>query len=509
MYKPNEMEVSLSQKNTSYSYLAYSIYAILTISGLSFLFLLGFPFANHNESYLWIVLIDKISFLDSITSPLEPVQSFRPLGTATAWLTYWLTGNIYLQQLVNWLFACFSFLFLFKQTKNRILFSITALLATTGFFAGYIYLFHLHGVFYGPLQLYIAFLTSIAYTRSRLSFKALTFLFALTVIAALYHTFALLVFAGFLCGCMLQVPKAELRTQLPQLFLFLMGTLLLLYLIIAFHPAHTEGDVVQGSLTSYTTTEVNLGLSLLAFLLSAVTIYTMRISMKTRHLISAALVLASLFFIYLKLPLLLLWIAACLLKTTLARKWTAAAIIAAAAVFPVATHTGTPTYIVFVIMVCTFVATYDANQLRFPRITNSLALSGIGLLLLILGLLKSGITVPVITRSLNPLLAEQEKTHQLEMILIWKKNASAYAAYRLQFYDESRKPSTSGNAVNRSYRPPTQQRYLTRYCNVVSPTSPDSNTQPLQVTFGGKRLDGRKLLYEVKGKWSGTAYVYL
>jgi hypothetical protein len=503
------MEASFPNKSTSNPYPAHWIYVILTVAGLSFLFFLGFPFANHNESYFWIVILDKISFLESVTSPLEPVQSFRPLGTAMAWLTYRLTGNIYLQQLVNWLFACASFLVLFRYAKNKMLFSAVAFLATAGFFAGYIYLFHLHGVFYGPLQLYIAVMTGVAYSRSRFSVKELAFLCALTVVATLYHTFALLVFAGFLCGCMLQVPKAMRRAQLPQLFFFLLLSLLLLYLIISMRPAHNDGNLVQGSLTSYATTEVNRVLQFLAFLLATVTVYSLRINPATRHLMAAALVLSAAAFLYFKLPLLLLWIAACLLKTALDRQWTVAALIGATAVFPVATHTGTPTYVVFVIMVCAFVTTTNIGPLKMPRFTNGLALCGIALLLVALVLLKTGVNVPLIAKALNPILAEQEKTHQLESIMAWKKSASAYATYRLQLYDESKTPSASGNAVDRQHRPPTQQRYLTRYYDAVQPT-PSAVIRPaLQVTFGGKPLNGRQLLYEIKGKWSGSAYVYL
>src|SRR6478672_12701503 len=110
------------------------VYLALALSGLSFLFFLGFPFANHNESYWWIVILDKISFIDALTTRLEPVQSFRPLGTATAWLTYRLTGTVYLQQLLNWLLACLSFAVLFNYAKNKPFFSIITFVATAGFF---------------------------------------------------------------------------------------------------------------------------------------------------------------------------------------------------------------------------------------------------------------------------------------------------------------------------------------------------------------------------------------
>ena len=42
------------------------------------------------------------------------------------------------------------------------LFSLFALVAGGVFFAGYIWAFHLHGIFYGPLLLYVAALLRLA-----------------------------------------------------------------------------------------------------------------------------------------------------------------------------------------------------------------------------------------------------------------------------------------------------------------------------------------------------------
>lgn len=488
-----------------------SLYLILSVAGLSFLFFLGFPFHNHNESYLWIVILDKIPFIDAITTRLEPVQSFRPLGTGTAWLTYRLSGNIYLQQLFNWLFACLSFAVLFRYASNKMLFGVAAALATAGFFSGYIYLFHLHGVFYGPLQLYIALLAGLAYQRRIFTTKNLLLLFLLTSVAALYHTFALLVFAAYCAGAMLDVPKAERRSYLPKLFGLLTASLLLIYFILKQHPSSPEGDALPGTLASFTTTEINLPLHLLAAVFTLATVLTLPLALRWKQALLVLTMLLAVLFIYLRIPVLLLWILACLLKMALSRNWAVAAIIFSTAVFPAATHTGTPTYIVFVIMVCVFVTTINnAFLLHPPRLLKTGLSIALFSLLFLLVLLKAGINVPGAASGLAPVLAEQEKTQQLETILAWKKKTAAYSTYNLRFFDESSKPSASKNAVNRTNRPPTQQGYLNKYCRAELPlVTPDTTrTQPLLITFGGKQLQGRQKLFEVPGRWNGDAYVY-
>ncbi|MES1226687.1 MAG: hypothetical protein ABUT20_65035, partial [Bacteroidota bacterium] len=159
------------------------VYLLLTLSGLSFYFFMGFPFDNHNESYLWLAIFKKVSLCDTLTKNVIHIESFRPLGMANAWLSYKLSGNIYLQQILNWLFVLSSFTLLFTVVKNKILFSFLSFIVCGCFFAGYIYLFHLHGVFYGPFQLYVAGLTSIAWTQKTLSSKMLALTVAATLIA--------------------------------------------------------------------------------------------------------------------------------------------------------------------------------------------------------------------------------------------------------------------------------------------------------------------------------------
>jgi hypothetical protein len=254
---------------------------------------------------------------------------------------------------------------------------------------------------------------------------------------------------------------------------------------------------------------LNVPLSLLAAAFTILTVFTTRIASKVKRLcigISAVLAVLCLHF---HVPVLLLWIVACIIKMVLSKKWALAAIVFSTALFPVATHTGTPTYIVFVIMVCVFVtAMENAIFITVRRFFTTGIAAFIFLLALVLLLLKTGTQVPVVAKGLNPILAEQEKTLQLERVLAWKINVPEYATKRLRFLDESAKPSASATAINRKHRPPTQQKYIDRYINGIRTTPSDTTSIPLLITFGGKKLDGRQLLFTAAGPWNGNAYVY-
>jgi hypothetical protein len=234
------------------------IYMLLAIAGISFCFFLGFPFDNHNESYLWVALLNKASLKDVVTKKLTGgIETFRPLGMANAWLTYRLSGNIYLQELLNWLFAIASVITVFAASGNKILFAVISFVTGMAFFAGYIYLFHLHGVFYGPFQLYTAVLLYTATRYRRLSSGMLSLISVLTIIVSLYHTFALLVFCAFLTGYLLQLSKTEKIIQFARLIILILIAIVSISFFLQSKEMKSAGQLSNGFLTSYRTTEIN------------------------------------------------------------------------------------------------------------------------------------------------------------------------------------------------------------------------------------------------------------
>ena len=69
------------------------IYGALAVLGISFWFVIGFPFANHNESFVIVTQLEHMSFSDVLVDRIYPVANYRPLGQAAAWLGYTLRGG--------------------------------------------------------------------------------------------------------------------------------------------------------------------------------------------------------------------------------------------------------------------------------------------------------------------------------------------------------------------------------------------------------------------------------
>src|SRR5262249_24766985 len=131
----------------------------LAIAGLSFWFWVGFPFANHNESYAWIAQLRTMDLHAALTRTLVGVANWRPLGTGTAWILYHAAhGSIAPVELLNYFVAAAAWAWVAWVVADRRVFGIAAFLVGGALFSGYIYLFHLHGIFYSPLLFFVAIL---------------------------------------------------------------------------------------------------------------------------------------------------------------------------------------------------------------------------------------------------------------------------------------------------------------------------------------------------------------
>ena len=69
-------------------------------------------------------------------------------------------------------------------------------------------------------------------------------------------------------------------------------------------------------------------------------------------------------------------------------------------------------------------------------------------------MVRAEIKVPIVTSVARPLLAERERTYQLENILAWLHN-SDYCGYEVAFAENAGSPIDSiDNAITRRNRPP-------------------------------------------------------
>lgn len=496
-------------------------YLLLSIAGFSFFFFIAFPFANHNESYIWVAELTQMNIKDAFTHKIISVESFRPLGQLTAWLTYHITNHIFLQQLLNWSFASLSFIFLFAASENKAYFSVISFLICAGFFTGYIYLFHLHGVFYGPLQLYIALVTIIAAQRSLLSSRGLIILWLLTLIVGLYHTFALATFCFFLLGYCIEVNKKLFRKQLYLIVILFVLSLLMIKLLITSNQVlgldHTQGlaaifkNPTFGFATSFEAVEINKPLLMLSAILALLTVISFKTGRKEKLLSIGVLLVSVSLFIYFHIPVILLWLGACVIKLMINKYWALAAVLLSTITYPLANPTGSPTYTVFSIMICAFVSSMDVPLKRFPASLGKRVVVVFLILLLILMLsTRLDIKLPLLSRLTQPLLAEKEKTFQLEDIVKWRDNSS-YSQYGLTFFNQTNGLISSKYSLKRQNRPPTNQTDLNEFFKLeqyIRPL-PKDNSQTLLVTFGNETLANYHLIYSVKGTWNGNANVYI
>jgi hypothetical protein len=481
---------------------------VLSILGFTFLFFLGFPFGNHNESYLMVVQLKGMSLLDVLTKQVQPVVNFRPLGNALAWITFEISsGKIYLQQLFNWLLALVAWSIVFFSSKEKAFFSIIAFVVGFAFFPGYIYLFHLHGVFYSPLLIYISILIFLS-SRPHTSLRDSIILFLLTLFISLFHPYALFIYAFFLIGLSLELFKeSNYRPVRTNAILFFLTIIAYRFLLPSFQP-NSITTILNGFLATYQMVEINKGISVIVYILSILALST--IDMPKRRLLSGGVILTilSLIFIFYHIPVLLLWIGTVFIKSSILRNWRLTSIILSCTVFSIASGTGSPTYSVFILMVCSYATTFRfvkfeeflLAHIRIPYLF-------ICTLIVLFCFLKSGVNVPIISKLLNPVQAEQEKTQQLETIIKWYQN-STFPPKKLTLFDAAENPSSSSNAIDRKHRPPTNQQYLDVFMQNSSPLAISNDPSLLYITFGDEYITNKKVIFSVPGRWNGSALVF-
>jgi hypothetical protein len=209
---------------------------------------------------------------------------------------------------------------------------------------------------------------------------------------------------------------------------------------------------------------------------------------------------------------LLIWIALCLAKTLLMRKWWMALVLCCATLFPAPTATGSPTYAIFALMICTAIVPYGNSaweeRLRMPARRAAVAVVAVATALLVL--LRVGVDLPVATHLAQPLIAEQEKTFQMEQIARWLAS-SEYSGYEPRFVRAVRNPKDASDSVDRTFRPPTTDEDLAMYMRALRGSSapPPAKDKIVLVGFGGDTMPPGAVLLTVPSAHAGVARVVL
>ena len=476
---------------------------VLAVAGLSYWFWLGFPFANHNESYAWVAQFQSMDFGAALTHHLIGVANVRPLGTGLAWLAYRAShGSILPVEILNYILAVAAWALLASWHPRRRVFALAALGVGAVLFSGYVYLFHLHGIFYSPLLVLIAVL--LTQSAPQISNRRTGTLFLGALAAALFHPFALPLFAAWLFGAWLE-RRAPAVTVASLLGVSAVITRLLLSgaKSLPFGPGTWSGLLV-----SYRMVEIHPAVTAFTLVLVAATALTTRLPGLARGLLAAALVVLGGVLAARTGSALPAWILACLLKLAIERRWSWAGMLALAAIFPIAYPTGSPTYTVPAWMICAATLALGADRLEhalahLPRIAPWTAT---GLIVAAVLALRLDYRVPVLAGLYRPLAAERERTYQLEGVIDWAL-LSDRRENPIVLYREARSPSEASNAIERTHRPPTQQAHLDRYMAERRP-GPGTGSSRLLVTFGGEALPEGELVYGSGSRYAGQVRVY-
>jgi hypothetical protein len=487
-------------------------YGLLCIAGLTFWFLLGFPFELHAEYGMWVALYNKFGLLDWLTRQMPPAKThYQPLAQALSWLAYNFHKSIYLPQIYNYVGTMLAWLIVFGAMRERILFSWLALIVGGAFFSGYKFLF-IPAITYMVIFVYLGLLLAVSVSdRGRRPRLVIIVTSILGVVASLHHFFGLMFYVGFMLGYLLERRRTITRGQL--VLGLLLSVLLPLVLVQLQFPKHNApqltGGKIAGFVLSYRLLELNSLLSILAWLLSIATIVGLNVTNRSKALLGGMATLLSVVCMWLHGPVLFVWVGACLLKGVWLRRWSVVFMLLAATSFPLGQGTGSPIYAIFVPMVCTFITALGATCL----VKDSVPLRIAAAMVLVVTasavvLLRGGVQVPVISRLAHPLLAEKEKTQQMQAVVDWML-ASDYRGGRLVVYRDMDLPVKDPRvAAGRARRSPVRQRELDIYMDWRQDGLRRDAAEELWVCFGGDRLDGAREVYSTPGRYNGEATVW-
>ena len=490
------------------------ILAGAAVLGLTFWFIVGFPFANHNESYVLSAQLKVMSLAEVVSHPLFPVANYRPLGQAVAWLAFRYSGGSLIPvQLFNYVVAAIAWLIVMFALRERRTFSVVALGVGGFYFAGYIYLFHLQGVFYSPLLLFVS-VTFLYFDRALKPFMHVLIFLGMAV-TSLFHPYAVLVYIAATLGYLLERwrdMKGKDRLILIVLVALSFGLIEMLVLAPGRQSLLKPQEMVTGFLTSYRMIELDAPVAALSLVLSCMTVLSYPVHPDRRIPLLLATIVSCVVLYLAGVPVIIFWIFLSGVKMMMLRKWWLAFLIGATALFPAPAATGSPTYAVFVLMSCSAALAYGWQQaeVHLSFLGRRAGVAWICVILVVSGLVRSDIRVPLISHLALPLIAEREKTEQLERIILWVHD-SPYRNYNLVLEQNSLNPSVAEDAINRTHRPPTDQEYLDVYLKSLREpeVAGDSSGKQLYIAFGQKATKGGDIIHVEHEKSAGDATVSL
>jgi hypothetical protein len=493
-------------------------YFLATILGFSFWFFAAVPFASHRETYGWLgsavtqSLPQQFAFGHSST--------YRPLSQAVIFsLFQWLDPAIFPTNVVRQavlqvaVYACFvaAWWLVYSAVPQRRVFAVIALICGGVLFPSYVHLFHIYGLMYVPVILTLGAVTYLQ-AAGTLERHALS-LTAATTVLTLWHPFAAAIFVACYAGLCLQTYAVKTPRQHVRSVLLLATASAAVFAVVVLFPRdHNALDSrLVAFLASYRTHEINRVASVAVLGLSAMATFSTFASARARWLAVIATTLAGIALIGAGVPVLLLWFTVAAVKLARLRRWAMGVLMVTAALLPFGGATGTPIHTLFGVVVATYATAlgFHAAEQALVRLTPRYVLAASAVAVVAIVLLRLGVAVPIVSRAAAPLLAERERTYQLESAIAWL-HRSPYCSSSINFSEQSGSPVDSiESAVTRRNRPPAGIKDVQYFWDNVLRCRPSAGSASAVVTFGGAGADGFQRVHSVPGKYAEEAVVWV
>ena len=497
-------------------------YFVLTILGFSFWFFMVVPFASHRESYSWLAGVSTQSFAHQFSFGLS--STYRPLSQVVTWVGFLLldprvfpTSPLRQALLQCFVYGAFvlAWWLIYSIVSERRLFAVLGLVTGSVFFSGYVQLFHIYGIFYLAVVLTLGAL--LRFHASATFSKREAWFAAVATLLVFWHPYATALFVGYYFGFCLETFKQRSRVQRLQAAVILFVAMAAIITLVVLFPRNPMPLATRlfGFLVSYQTNEVNGVASLVAFLLAQMVVFSMELSPKAKATAFLLLSVLSIVFLLAGLPLLLLWPCVVLIKLLRLRRWSLFFLALTATLLPFGGGIGTPVYVLFAIIVSTYVtalewpAAEQAVSFFNPRYVTGLTIAAVT----VLSLVRAGVDVPLVTRIASPLLRERERTYQLENVLAWLHN-SEYCGYEIAFADKAGSPIEDvESAMVRRNRPPADLEDVRLFWDSVLRCQAGQRSTgkvgTAIVTFGRPMLADSTAVFVVKGRYASDATVWI